>query len=85
MCALSEPAAPPVAAPAPALSASGLPHRTSDVLRMPAADIPGAIAALVRRREFSGLVCQIHRDLRSPDKALRDSGARALEKLGFPL
>ncbi|EIE48877.1 hypothetical protein AL036_00335 [Salipiger aestuarii] len=65
--------------------ATDLPHETGDVLRMPVADIPDAISALVQRREFSDLVSRIHVDLRSPDAALRQSGVRALQKLGFPV
>lgn len=62
-----------------------LPQKTGDVLGMPADAIPGAISTLVQRRQFSSLVSQIHRDFQSSDAALRESGARALQKLGFPI
>ncbi len=65
--------------------ATDLPHDTSDVLELPAADIPEAITVLVQRREFSSLVSQIHLDLHSPDPLRRGNGKRALEKLGFPV
>lgn len=60
-----------------------LPHGANDVLAMPANRIPDAISALVKRREFSGLVCSIHEDMRSGDAGRRERGARALERLGF--
>ncbi len=62
-----------------------LPHGTADVLDMSEAELPDAISALIQRREFSGLVAQIHLDLRSSDAARRTRGECALRKLGFPV
>ncbi|APZ53480.1 hypothetical protein [Salipiger abyssi] len=66
------------------MSANSLPHGSEDVLALPAGQIPDTISALVRKREFSSLVCRIHREIRSPDPALRAKGTEALQRLGFP-
>ncbi|MCR8548074.1 hypothetical protein M4578_09555 [Salipiger sp. P9] len=66
------------------MPATDLPHGTEDVLALPVRDIPDTISDLVKCRKFSGLVSSIHRDIRSPDPALRDKGALALKRLGFP-
>lgn len=66
------------------MSASNLPHGSEDVLALPARQIPDTISTLVKTRQFSSLVCRIHREIRSPDPALRAKGAKALQRLGFP-
>ena len=61
-----------------------LPKLATDVLNIPANQVPETIHALVNQRSFSRLVAGIHSDLRSTDPKLREQAHAALLHLGFP-
>ncbi|MGP6088160.1 hypothetical protein [Antarctobacter jejuensis] len=61
-----------------------LPRHSADLLSIPQENVPGVIHSLLDARALSGLVQEIHREMRSPDPKLRQQAALALRHMGFP-
>lgn len=62
-----------------------LPAESEDVLEIPVDDIPLVMGNLIQTRRLSALVNVLHKELASPDDALRNRSEAALQRLGFPV
>lgn len=65
------------------MTSHDLPRASRDLLQVPQQDVPAVIHSLLGRRALSRLVQEIHREMRSPDPALRAQANRALRHMGF--
>lgn len=65
------------------MTVSQLPNSPADILKLPDAELPETFRQLVRAHRMSSLLHQIHRDLGSGDRVLRQTSHAALERLGF--
>ncbi len=65
------------------MPSGAVPRKSSDVLKIPEADVPAVITELMTRRAFSGLVTRIHEEMRAPDPGVQTRAREALNRLGF--
>lgn len=61
-----------------------LPRQSADPLSVPRDAVPGVIHSLLDARALTGLMQEIHREMRSSDPELRKQAVQALRYMGFP-